>query len=269
MAAEEITAEAAGALLARVKERRPLVQNITNFVAMDLAANALLAVGAAPAMAHAAVEVEDFVARADALTVNTGTMDEDWAEAARIAARAAKANGKPWALDPVGAGATPFRRKTPMSLLEIGPTVLRGNASEILVMAGGDGGRGVDASDSVASSEAAARRLAGEKTLVVAVTGETDFVTDGNRALRLSGGHALMPRVTAVGCALTALTGAFLAVEDDALLASASALALMKLAGGRAGARAEGPGSFRVHLLDALYNITPEELASEAAIHAA
>ncbi len=169
----------------------------------------------------------------------------------------------------MGAGATPFRRQTPLGLLDIGPTVLRGNASEILVMAGGEGGRGVDASDSVASSETAARRLAEDRGLVVAVTGETDFLTDGARALRLSGGHALMPRVTAVGCALTALTGGFLAVEEDSFVATAAALALMKSAGARAGKLAEGPGSFRVQLLDALYRITPEELAHEARFHEA
>lgn len=259
----------AGDLLARVRERQPLVQNITNFVAMDLAANTLLAVGAAPAMAHAAVEVEEFVARADALTINTGTMDPVWAESAKLAAKRAKSLGKPWVLDPVGAGATTFRRATPQNLLDIGPAVLRGNASEILVMAGGEGGKGVDATDPVSAVESAVLTLSKDRNLVIAVTGKTDFLTDGARVARLKGGHVLMPRVTAVGCSLTVLTGAFLAVEPDAFLASLGALALMKTAGQRAGERAEGPGSFRFALLDALYRITPEELAREAQIHEA
>lgn len=257
-----------GQSLDAIRETGPLVHNITNLVAMDLAANSLLAIGASPVMAHAAEEVEDFVSLAGALTINIGTFTADWQEAAVSAAVQALGSETPWVLDPVGCGATRFRMENTQRLLKIRPTLLRGNASEISAVANHAlrSGKGVDATHSVQDVEEDAKRLAREVGVVVAVTGEVDFVTDGQRALRVSGGHPLLTRVTAAGCALTALSGAFLSVEADALVATSHALACMSAAGEVAGSQAQGPGSFRVRLLDALYSLTPEKLDELASI---
>ncbi len=257
-----------GQSLDAIRQTGPLVHNITNLVAMDLAANSLLAVGASPVMAHASEEVEDFVSLAGALTINIGTFTQDWQEAAVSAAVQALGNETPWVLDPVGCGATRFRMENTQRLLKIRPTVLRGNASEIAALANHAlrSGKGVDATHWVEDVEKEAVRLAREVGVVVAVTGEVDFATDGQRNLRVSGGHPLMTRVTATGCALSALTGAFLAVEADALVAASHALACMAAAGEIAGRQAEGPGSFRVQLLDALYSLSPGKLDELAAI---
>lgn len=256
-----------GALLAAMRAKAPLVQCITNFVAMNIAANVLLAAGASPAMVHAAEESGAFARLADALTVNPGTPDPAWIEGMAVAAQAAVAAGRPWVLDPVAVGATAFRREACTRLLALKPALVRGNASEIRVLAGlAAAGRGADTGDSVASAEAAARALAARAGCIVAVTGPEDFVTDGERALRLHGGHALMPRVTALGCALTALCGAFLAVGDDPLAATAGALATFKAAGALAGAQATGPGSFVPAFLDALHALEPEAVSATAPV---
>jgi len=267
---ESAVEAAPGATLAAIRAGAPLVQNITNFVAMDLAANLLLAAGASPAMAHAGEEVEEFVTLAAALTVNTGTFTSDWVEAAVAAAAQAVATGTPWVLDPVGCGATKFRLANATRLSKIRPTIIRGNASEIAALSGASaaeaGGKGVDstlASDAVLDQAA---RLARRSGAVVAVTGEVDLVTDGSRVVRVANGHPLMTRVTAVGCALTALTGAAAAVCPDPLRAAVDALAILGVAGERAAAVAKGPGSFRVALLDALYGLAPEEVDAEARI---
>lgn len=257
-----------GQSLDAIRRNGPLVHNITNLVAMDLAANTLLALGASPVMAHAQEEVEDFVSLAAALTINTGTFTADWQDAAVSAAVQALGNETPWVLDPVGCGATRFRMENALRLLSLRPSLVRGNASEVAALANNAlrTGKGIEATMSVAEVEADASRLAGQTGLVVAVTGVTDFITDGQRSLRVTGGHALMTRVTAVGCALTAMTGAFLAVEQDVLTATAHALACMAVAGETAGKNADAPGSFRVELLDALYRMHPDELDERAAI---
>jgi len=247
-------------LLCRVREHAPLVQTITNFVAMDAAANAVLAVGGSPAMVHAVEEVAEFVAVADALTINIGTLSEGWVESMRVAARTAARLGKPWVLDPVGVGATTFRRKTATELLDLRPTIVRGNASEIIALAGLAQARqrGVDSTQSTAEAEASASLLARTLGGTVVVTGAVDLVTDGERVVRIANGHPLMTRVTALGCALTAVTGAFAAVEKDALHAAVAATAIFGLAGETAATIAHGPGSLRVALMDALHGLDKE-----------
>ncbi len=248
------SASPASATLAALRDQVPLVQNITNFVAMDLAANVLLAVGASPAMVHAADEVEDFLVHARALTVNIGTLSPDWVKSMMRAADVAARSGKPWVLDPVGVGATPYRNRVAAELARLGPTVIRGNASEIMALAGAAaGGRGVDSTAGSDEALEAAQRLARATGAVVAVTGETDYVTDGATLLALRNGDALMTRVTAVGCALTALVGACCAVEPRPLVAAWHGLAILAVAGEQAGEETRAPGSFRVALLDALY----------------
>nr|WP_298249337.1 hydroxyethylthiazole kinase [uncultured Halomonas sp.] len=251
--------------LARLRERAPLIHNITNLVAMNPMANVLLALGASPAMAHAREEAAEFAALADALTVNIGTLSPHWVAAMEEAAEAARLTGRPWVLDPVAVGATRYRREAGRRLLEHRPTVIRGNASEILALEQqGSGGRGVDSSDSSDSTETAeqaAISLARRTAAVVAVTGEVDLVTDGRRLARVPGGHALMPRVTTLGCALTGVVAAFLVDTDDPFAATAAALACYGEAGRRAGTTATGPGSFAVAFLDALYALDHDQLA--------
>lgn len=255
-----------GQYLQAMRLQAPLVQNITNFVAMNIAANVLLAAGASPAMVHAPEEADEFIAIASSLTINIGTCDSAWADAMLVAARAAKAIGKPWVLDPVAIGATSFRRTLCIKLLAANPTIIRGNASEILALAGvGGASKGVDATDGVNEAESAATQLAKQQNAIVAVTGPVDFVTDGNSAWRIEGGHALMPRITALGCSLTALIGAYLAVADPAE-ATLAALLHYAVAGEIAGEQAQGPGSFQVAFLDALYSLTPDQLNAKARV---
>jgi len=252
--------EAAWRTLEEVRRVGPLVHNITNYVAMDVTANALLAAGASPAMVHAEEEAADFTALSHALVVNIGTLSPAWVRAMTAAAERARELGKPWVLDPVGAGATAYRTAVARDLSRREPTVLRANASEVLAVAGtaAERTRGVD---SVHASEVAlevARELARELGCVVAVTGATDYVTDGERVLSVSNGHPLMTRVTALGCTASALVAAFLAVQPDPVLAAAQALAVLGLCGEIAARDAPGPGTLRWRLLDALHSLDRE-----------
>lgn len=258
-----------GVALTHLRERAPLTHVVTNYVAMGVTANVLLAAGAAPAMIHAEAEAAEFAAIADALSVNIGTLSPSWLSAMESAAVAARAAKKPWVFDPVAAGATAYRRRAAAGLLAERPAVVRGNASEILALAGLDGrGRGVDAGDTVEAAFEAAKTLATAQGCVVAVTGATDVVTDGDRSLKVSGGAAVMTRVTALGCALSSLTAAFVACGDDPLEATAAALGYYKLAGERAAATAPGPGAFAVAFLDALAAIDGADLSASARIDA-
>ena len=242
--------------VALVRQRAPLVHNITNYVAMDVTANALLALGASPAMVHAEAEVADFVAISQALVVNIGTLSPAWVQAMHLAVDAAVASGKPWVLDPVGAGATAYRTGVARELAARHPAVVRGNASEVLALSGGEGRtRGVDSVDPTEAALVSARELARGWRCVVAVSGATDLVTDGTRLLKVRNGHEMMTRVTALGCTVTAVTGALLGVGLAPLLAAAGALAVVGLCGERAVERADGPGSLRMHLIDELYTL--------------
>lgn len=180
----------------------------------------------------------------------------------KAAAKGAAGAGKPWVLDPVAHFATDFRRRAVAELLDLNPTIIRGNASEIIALGGGQSaGQGVDSGDPVDRAEEAARRLATARRAVVAVTGPVDFVTDGSRAVRIWGGSALMPKVTALGCSLTALVGAFAAVApDEPFDATVAALAVFAAAGAAAEPGANGPGSFAVRFLDALHALRGDAL---------
>ncbi|PVA10208.1 hydroxyethylthiazole kinase [Pelagivirga sediminicola] len=259
----------AGQHLADMRARAPLVQNITNFVAMNVMANIMLAIGASPAMNHAHEEVAEFAGLADALSVNIGTLDPEWVIAMEMAARVMAEAGKPWVLDPVAVGATALRRDAGARLLALKPTVIRGNASEIIALAGADStGKGADTADDVSAAEAPAQALARQTGGVVAVTGKVDYVTDGSAAWRVAGGHALMPRVTVLGCSLTGVVAAFAAGQSP-LEATVAALAAYGVAGEMAGRVASGPGSFQVAFLDALHAMTPQDVSARARITAA
>jgi hydroxyethylthiazole kinase len=253
------------ASLARVRAAAPLVQNITNYVVMNSTANALLALGASPAMVHAPEEVEEFVAISGALVVNPGTLSAPWISAMHLACAKARALGKPWVLDPVGAGATRLRTSTAVALMAHAPSVLRCNASELLAVAGAGGStKGVDSTDSADAAGQVARAFAKTHRCVAAVSGEVDYITDGNRVVRIANGHPLMPRVTGLGCTATALTGAFLAVEGDALVAASAALLCLGIAGELAAEKAAGPGTLQLHLLDALHTLDEATLRARA-----
>jgi len=243
--------------LARLRAAAPLVHNITNYVVMNTTANALLAIGASPAMVHAVEEVEDFTAISQALVINIGTLSPRWVEGMRLAAIRARAEDIPWVLDPVGAGATSYRTSVAADLVRLQPTVIRGNASEIMVLAGavGEGGKGVDSAHATEDALEPARRLARDAGAVVAMTGAVDFVTDGERTIALHNGHALMARVTGLGCTATALVGACLAAEPNVIDATVAALTALGIAGEIAAERAAGPGSLQVMLLDALHTL--------------
>jgi len=259
-------ASAVADTLERIRQQAPLVHNIINYVAMDVAANALLAVGASPVMAHALEEVRDFVAIAGALTINIGTLSPPWVDAMLAAAAAAAELGKPWAFDPVGVGATPYRTSVARELAARGPTVIRGNASEILVLAGDAATRtkGVDSTRGADEARAAARALATTARCTVAVTGAVDYVTDGTSALSVANGHPMMTKVTALGCTATALVGTCLAVGAAPVAAAAHALAIFGVCGEIAARSADGPGSFRMRLVDALYQIDGNTLRRTA-----
>ncbi|ARU02296.1 hydroxyethylthiazole kinase [Yoonia vestfoldensis] len=255
-----------GRYLDRMRSTAPLIHNITNYVAMNIMANVLLAAGAAPAMVHAREEVGDFAALSQALTVNIGTLDPAWAEAMATAAQVMQQAGRPWVLDPVGVGATRFRQDVCAQLLALRPSVIRGNASEVLALAGlSAGGRGPETTDTVDAAEAAAADLAQRMGGVVAVSGPVDYITDGKTAYRVANGHPMMTRVTALGCSLNGVIGAF-AVGQPVLEATVAALAYYGLAGEQAAATAIGPGAFGAAFLDRLYAITPEDLTAGAMV---
>jgi hydroxyethylthiazole kinase len=236
---------AACGLLARVRERRPRVHVLTNDVALGLSANALLALGAEPSLSADPATVRDFVAGTDALVVNLGMLDPARAQASLAAAETAQALSRPWALDPVKVELSPARLAFARRLFGLRPDLVRGNEAEIACL----------------SDEEGAQVLARNVGTVVARTGPEDLVTDGARTVRIGNGSPLMAAVTAVGCAAGALAGAFLAVEPEAPFdAALASLLVMGVAGEIAAARARGPGSFAVELLDALHGLGEAEL---------
>lgn len=257
--------------LACLRATAPLVHNITNYVVMNNTANALLAIGASPAMVHAAEEVEEFTAISRALVVNIGTLSPPWVAAMRLAARRARAAGIPWVLDPVGAGATRYRTEVAAELAQLGPTVIRGNASEIMVLAGslGAAGKGVDSTHSTECALGPATALARETGAVVAMTGAVDYVIGTDRTIVVRNGHPMMARVTGLGCTASALVGAFLGASGDVVGASTAALAVLAVAGELAADGAPGPGSLQVRLLDALYALDEPTLRHMARVSVA
>ncbi len=263
-------AEKAAGNLRRVRERKPLIHNITNFVVMNYTANALLACGASPVMAHAAEEVEEMVSLAGALVLNIGTLSPPWIQAMQKAGKRANALQVPVILDPVGAGATRLRTDSARRLIEdLSIQVIRGNASEIISLAGEKSAsrtKGVDSVHTVDQVTDTAMALARELRTTLAITGAVDLITDGERVFRVMNGHEMMGLVTGTGCTATVMIGAFLAVNPDPLEAATTGLSYFGLAGEKAAARTSSPGSFQIALLDALYEIKEEDLRAGARI---
>ena len=259
----------AGDSLRRLRDAKPLVHQITNYVVMNETANATLALGALPVMAHAREEVEEMVAIAGALVLNIGTLSPHWVEAMLLAGRAANERGVPVVLDPVGAGATTYRTETAKRILdEVDVAVLRGNAGEAATLVGIDAEvRGVESIGSGVDAAGLAREAGRRLGLVASVTGPVDHVSDGELVVRIENGDALLAAVSGTGCMSTAITGCFLAVNRDKPLdAAAEALVAFGVAGEDAARGANGPGSFHVALYDALAALDPGTLDDRARI---
>jgi len=259
----------AGATLRSMREQKPLVHQITNYVVMNETANATLALGALPVMAHAGEEVEEMARIASSLVLNIGTLSSHWIESMLLAGGVATARRIPVVLDPVGAGATEFRTSTSRRILDlVDVTVLRGNAGEVATLIGADAEvRGVESIaagiDAAELARTAARRLG----VIASVTGPIDHVSDGERVLAIANGHALLATVTGTGCMSSALTGCFLAAKPgEPLEAAVEALAAFGVAAEDAADGAGGPGTFHARLYDALYALEPESLDGRAHI---
>ncbi len=247
-----------------IRGKAPLIHNITNYVVMNTTANALLAIGASPVMAHATEEVEEMVAVAGALVINIGTLSDKWVESMFKAAREAKKRNIPIILDPVGAGATRYRTETALNLIKTAsPSIIRGNASEVMAL-GPEKGARTKGVDSTALSHAAidtARDLNKTHGSVICISGETDYIIDiDSNIIEIRNGHPMMPRVTGFGCTASALCGAFAAVNSNCALAAAQAMAVMGIAGEIAAETAAGPGSLQTAFLDTLYCLTESDI---------
>jgi hydroxyethylthiazole kinase len=259
----------AGTTLTAIRERKPLVHNITNYVVMNETANATLALGALPVMAHAREEVEEMARLASALVLNIGTLSGPWVESMLLAGSAATAKHIPIVLDPVGAGATEFRTTTAHRILGlVGVTVLRGNPGEVATLVGAHAEvRGVESITAGLEPAELARTAARSLGVIASVTGPVDHVSDGARVLTVANGHELLAAVTGTGCMSSALTGCFLAAKpEQPLEAAAEALAALGVAAEDAAAGAEGPGSFHTRLYDALYALDPATLDTRTRI---
>jgi hydroxyethylthiazole kinase len=263
-----ITPAVSAALLARVRERRPLIHHITNIVTANDVAAVTLALGASPVMAHAPQEVEEMVASAGALALNIGTPTVHSFEAMLLAGHRANTAGIPIVLDPVGVGATAFRTTQALRLLaELRIACVRGNAGEIAALAGRAGGvRGVDATGRIEEVDRLAQELARRTHAIVAATGPVDVLTDGARVLRIENGHPLLAQITGSGCMATAAVAAFIAVDADYLAAATGGLVCFEIAAELGAEPAEGPGTFRPALLDALAALDGLEVIGRARI---
>ena len=257
-----ISSDVLSAVITAVRTKSPLVHNITNYVVMNNSANALLAIGASPVMAHWTSEMEEMTAIAGALVINIGTLDDKWIEGMIAAGLAASRRGTPVVLDPVGAGATSQRTEAALRIIEqCRPTIIRGNASEIMALVDASvRSKGVDSSAQSHDAIEAAKSLALSSGATVVVSGPTDYITNGKELYTVEGGDAIMTSVTAMGCTASAIVGAFVAVESDPMVAATAAMATMSLAGERAAAQSKGSGSMQVAFLDEMYNLTPDKL---------
>lgn len=257
--------------LNQVRERNPLVHNITNTVVTNFTANGLLALGASPFMAYAHEEVEDVARMADAVVLNIGTLNESVVQSILLAGRSANANGVPVVFDPVGAGATPYRTEAALTIMkQVKTAVLRGNVAEVACIAGEPWAiKGVDAGEGAGDAAQLARRAARKLGCIVAVTGKEDIVTDGETTAVIGNGHPLLTKVTGAGCLLSSVVGAFLAVSGEARLdAVTEALAFYGIAAEMAyeQSRERGPGSFQIEFLNQLAAVTPDDVAERQAV---
>ena len=257
-----ITANQIWSAVQAIRQKAPVVHSITNYVVMNSTANALLALGASPVMAHAEEEMEEMVGIASALVINIGTLSPAWVRAMFKAAQAARKRKIPIVLDPVGAGATSYRTRTARELIKaVPPEIIRGNASEIMALLEANAKtKGVDSTASSEAAVAIGRNLYEVSGAAVCISGETDYTIGRTGIFRGRNGHVLMTRVTGLGCTASALCGAFAAVESDPAVAAAEAMAVMGIAGEIAFAQSTGPGSLQLHFIDALYSLSADDI---------
>ncbi|MFO7717120.1 MAG: hydroxyethylthiazole kinase [Thermodesulfobacteriota bacterium] len=253
-----------------IRERQPLVVNLTNTVVTNVTANALLALGASPIMTESQQEIGELVALSQALVLNIGTLHSRQIALMQAAAAQAQTSRVPVVLDPVGAGASRLRTETALALLQNAqPEIVRGNASEILALAGEHAhGSGVDSRHLPQQAQKAAQALAQQFGCIVCVSGEEDVVTNGREFWYVRNGHALMAKVTGTGCMATALIGGFRAVNDSALTATVNAMGLMGVAGEMAGGQASGPGTFQASFFDALFSLSEIDISAQLDVEA-
>lgn len=247
--------------LRAIRERSPLVHNITNYVVMNNTANALLAVGASPVMAHAIEEVEDIVSISSSLVINMGTLSVKWVDAMILAVKKAAELNKPFVFDPVGVGASKYRTETAHKIIEATtPTVIRGNASEIMALAQlANSTKGVDSTMDSESAIEAAQNLSKELNNTVVISGATDYICSGEEISEVSEGSPMMSKVTGMGCTATSIIGACLGVESNPHAAATVAMQIMGSAGSHAEKVSSGPGSFQMSFLDALHGLKEKE----------
>lgn len=245
-----------------VRKKSPLIHNITNYVVMNNTANALLSIGASPVMAHSVDEVAEMTSIASALVLNIGTLDADWVKAMLIAGKTAQTKKIPVIFDPVGAGATSYRTKVCQQILEeCKPSIIRGNASEIMALVNSNvKTKGVDSTSSSDSALDSAKILARETSAVVVISGQTDYITNGETTETVSNGNTLMSWVTGMGCTATAIVAAFASINTDMLEAATHGMAIMGVSGELAAAKSQGNGSMQVHFLDELFNLNESTL---------
>lgn len=248
--------------LKELRERSPLVHNITNMVVMNNTANALLALGASPVMAHAKQEVREVLDITGALVINIGTLSADTAESMLMAAAYANEIGCPWVLDPVGAGISKLRNEVLQKLMALNPTVIRGNASEIASLHNfaDSSAKGVDSTASSGSALAAGKDLQKALSSIICISGEIDYIISAEEIVEVANGHSMMTKVTGLGCTSTALIGAFLGLRQEPFEAAIAGVSILSLAGELAYKQAKGPGSLQLHLYDTLYNLSETEL---------
>lgn len=258
----KLTASSIWSSILEIRKKSPVVHNITNYVVMNNTANALLALGASPVMAHAEEEVEDMVNIAGALVINIGTLSAHWIRAMLRAAHHARKQNIPIILDPVGAGATAYRTQTAREFIrEVSPSIIRGNASEIMaLLEEGIQTRGVDSTAAPYAALEIARRLNQLHGSVVCISGETDYIIYGDDTTRIMNGHPMMTRVTGMGCTATAICGAFAAVNPAFAEAASQAMAVVGIAGEMAVGGAAGPGSLQVAFIDILYRLSEKDV---------
>ncbi|AFM41321.1 hydroxyethylthiazole kinase [Desulfosporosinus acidiphilus SJ4] len=254
-----------------IKENKPLIHHITNYVTVNDCANIVLALGGSPVMADDQAEVAEMVGIASSLVLNIGTLNSRTIDSMLLAGTRAKELGVPIILDPVGVGATKLRTQTAQKLIEVlTPEVIRGNMSEISVIAGQEVAiKGVDSLADENNSSVVAKKLAFTLNCVIAITGKTDVVSDGQQVCKLNNGHRILADVTGTGCMTTSLIGTFCGVTKDYFAATIAGITCMGLAGEIAHAslhHGEGIGTFRARLFDSIYNLTPELLAQESKI---
>jgi hydroxyethylthiazole kinase len=254
--------------LIEIKDLKPLIHNITNYVVMNDTANVLIHLGASPAMVHAREEVEEFVRLSNALVLNIGTATPAWIESMLLAGKAANAQGVPVVFDPVGVGATRFRSESSLRILEeVKVAVVRGNAAEVSILGGIEAQvKGVDAGFISQTPAFIAKQTANRLGTTVAVTGPQDAISNGEQVLLVNNGHEMLCGLTGTGCMVTAMTGAFLAIQADPMQAALGALVCFGIAGQRAAKLTSAPGSFRVALMDEIYRLKGDIIRQEARI---